>query len=196
MTRFRLLLFYILNKKKFKRLELRSLIIKPLRIDGKEYISLLRGAHVQKCAFLYAAKIDEYEPELIIGRGSVLGNYNHIAAVRRVVFGENVLTSDRVYISDNLHGFENVNVPIMHQPVKFKSEVYIGDGTWIGENVCVIGASIGKNCVIGANSVVTKDIPDYCVAVGVPAVVIRQFDSQLQKWVDRETLKQIHRTET
>jgi acetyltransferase-like isoleucine patch superfamily enzyme len=182
LMRFRILLFYILNKRKFKRLEFRSLIEKPLRIDGEEYISLLRGAIVQKYSFLYAAKIDEHEPGLIIGKGSVLGNYNHIAAVRKVVFGEYVLTSDRVYVSDNLHGYENVNVPIMHQPVKFKSEVYIGDGSWIGENVCIIGARIGRNCVIGANSVVTNDVPDYSVAVGSPAKVIRKFNIQTNKW--------------
>jgi acetyltransferase-like isoleucine patch superfamily enzyme len=182
MMRFRVLLFYILNKRKFKRLEFRALIIKPLRIDGKEYISLLRGAIIQKHSFLYAAKIDDHEPELIIGKGSLLGNYNHIASVRKVVFGENVLTADRVYVSDNLHEYENVNVPIVHQPVKFKSEVSIGDGSWIGENVCIIGARIGKNCVIGANAVVTSDIPDYSVAVGIPAKVIKKYDPKKQIW--------------
>jgi len=181
--RFKLLLFYVLNKRKFKRLEIKSLIMNPLRIEGKEYISLLTGAVIQSHAFLYAEKIDEYVPEIIIGKGSVLGNYNHIASVRKVVFGEEVLTSDRVYISDNLHGFENVNLPIMHQPLKFKAEVSIGDGSWIGENVCIIGARIGKNCVIGANAVVTSDIPDYSVAVGIPARVIKKYDPKNRMWV-------------
>jgi acetyltransferase-like isoleucine patch superfamily enzyme len=182
-SRLRMLLFYVLNKGKYRRLELKSLIMNPLRIEGAEYISLLSGAVIQNQAFLYAEKIDEYVPELIIGRGSVLGNYNHIAAVRKVEFGENVLTSDRVYISDNLHGFENVNVPIMHQPLKFKGEVSIGDGSWIGESVCIIGARIGKNCVIGANAVVTSDIPDYSVAVGIPAKVIKKYDPKYGKWI-------------
>ncbi len=183
LMRCRMLLFYVLNKGKFKRLEIKSLIMHPLRIEGPEYISLLSGAVIQDHAFLYAEKIDEHEPELIIGRGSVLGNYNHIAAVRRVVFGDNVLTSDRVYISDNLHGFENINVPVMHQPLQFKAEVSIGDGSWIGENVSIIGARIGKNCVIGANAVVTADIPDYSVAVGIPATVIKKYNLQNRMWV-------------
>ncbi len=181
--RCRLLLFYLVNKRKFKRLEIRSLIMNPLRIEGKEYISLLRGAVIQSHAFLYAGKIDEHVPELIIGKGTVLGNYNHIAAVRKVVFGENVLTSERVYVSDNLHEFDNINLPIMHQPVKFKAEVFVGDGSWIGENACIIGARIGKNCVIGANAVVTTDIPDYSVAVGMPARVIKMFDPQKRMWI-------------
>ncbi len=181
--RFRMLLFYALNKRKYKKLELRALIMNPLRVDGEKYISLMSGAVIQSHAFLYAEKIDEHEPELIIGKGSVLGNYNHIAAVRKVVFGEDVLTSDRVYVSDNLHGFENINLPIMHQPLKFKAEVSIGDGSWIGENVCIIGARIGKNCVIGANAVVTSDIPDYSVAVGIPARVVKKYNPQNKEWI-------------
>ena len=71
----------------------------------------------------------------------------------------------------------------MHQPIKQINTVIVGDGSWLGENVCVIGAKIGKNCVIGANSVVTKDIPDYCVAVGAPAKVIKRFDFVNQQWI-------------
>jgi acetyltransferase-like isoleucine patch superfamily enzyme len=73
----------------------------------------------------------------------------------------------------------------MHQPVLFKRAVVIGDGCWIGENACIIGARVGNNCVVGANAVVTSDIPNYSVAVGVPAVVIKQFDPQLQRWVSK-----------
>jgi acetyltransferase-like isoleucine patch superfamily enzyme len=58
----------------------------------------------------------------------------------------------------------------------------IGEGSWLGENVCVIGASIGKHCVIGANSVVTKDIPDYSVAVGIPAKVIKKYNFNKCEW--------------
>ena len=82
-----------------------------------------------------------------------------------------------------MHGYEDIETPIKKQPIVQKKEVYIGDGSWLGENVCVIGASIGKHCVIGANSVVTKDIPDYSIAVGSPAKVIKQFDFKENKWV-------------
>lgn len=58
----------------------------------------------------------------------------------------------------------------------------IGEGTWLGENVCVIGAKIGKHCVIGANSVVTKDIPDYSIAVGAPARIIKQYNFKENVW--------------
>jgi acetyltransferase-like isoleucine patch superfamily enzyme len=62
------------------------------------------------------------------------------------------------------------------------SPVIIQDGAWLGENVCVVGASVGKNSVVGANSVVTKDIPDYCVAAGAPAIIIKRFDLEKKEW--------------
>ena len=99
------------------------------------------------------------------------------------MIGENVLTADKVYISDNLHSYTNIHLPILQQPIKQLKDVYIGSGTGIGENACIIGATIGKQCVIGANAVVTKDIPDYCVAVGAPATIIKRYNLKKQRWV-------------
>ena len=60
----------------------------------------------------------------------------------------------------------------------------IGNGTWIGTNAVIVGnIQIGKHCVIGANSVVTKDIPDYSVAAGIPAKVIKRYDFEEEEWV-------------
>jgi acetyltransferase-like isoleucine patch superfamily enzyme len=59
----------------------------------------------------------------------------------------------------------------------------IGDGAWLGENVCVIGASVGKQSVVGANSVVMQDIPDYCVAVGTPAKIIKRYSFEKKEWL-------------
>jgi acetyltransferase-like isoleucine patch superfamily enzyme len=127
---------------------------------------------------------------LLVGSGCVFGYNNHITAVRDVVIEDHVLTANNVYISDNLHSYEDVGVPIMHQPVRFKNAVVIGKGSWIGENVCIIGASVGKNCVVGANSVVTHDIPDFSVAVGSPAVVIRHYDRVASRWESNGVLRQ------
>jgi acetyltransferase-like isoleucine patch superfamily enzyme len=167
--------FYLINRSKYYKLELGALILKPLRLDGRKYMSVHKKVVVQKYSWLIALKIDDHDPELIIDEGCAIGNFNHIAAVRKVVLGKYVMTADKVYISDNQHVFDNIEIPIMHQGVRFTSEVEIGDGSWIGENVSILGAKIGKNCVIGANSVVVEDIPDYSVAMGVPAKVIRRL---------------------
>ncbi|WP_289818532.1 DapH/DapD/GlmU-related protein, partial [uncultured Duncaniella sp.] len=60
--------------------------------------------------------------------------------------------------------------------------VRIGEGSWLGVGVSVLGANIGRHCVIGANAVVTKDIPDYCVAAGIPARIIKRYDFDSREW--------------
>jgi acetyltransferase-like isoleucine patch superfamily enzyme len=187
----RVTFLYLINRFRYKKYEFGAQVLKPLRVNGHEYISIGRNAVVQRYTWLFAAKIDEHEPELIIGEGCAIGDFNHICAVRRVVFGRNVLLANGIYISDNLHGFEDIHTPIMHQPVRFKAEVHIGDGSWIGENVCIIGARIGKNCVIGANSVVTRDVPDYSIAVGSPAKVIKRYNPETGIWEQTEVKEPI-----
>ena len=176
------LIFYLLNKNRYKKLGFRSYISKPLRITGKKYISIGEKVQIRYKCWFNALKLNNQLPVLEIGDGCVIGDFSHIAAVKKVVISKNVLTAQNIFISDHYHGYEEINIPIIQQAVKFKSEVFIGEGTWLGENVCVIGARIGRNCVIGANSVVTKDIPDYSVAVGFPAKVIKKYNSLTNKW--------------
>jgi len=168
------------------KLGAKAFLFRPYRIDGADSIELGAESSLQRGGWLYCVAQEGARARLAIGRGCILGYNNHITAIREVVLGDHVLTANNVYISDNVHGFEDISRPIMHQPVQFKGPVSVGDGSWLGENVCVIGASVGRNCVIGANAVVTRNIPDYCVAVGIPAVVIRRFDTRLQKWVASE----------
>lgn len=122
------------------------------------------------------------EPRLGIGDGTYIGRFCHIYATSKIDIGKKVLMADKVYISDNLHSYENADLPVIDQPIKQINPVVIGDGAWLGENVCVIGASVGKNSVVGANAVVTKDIPDYCVAIGSPAIIIRRYNMQTKQW--------------
>jgi serine acetyltransferase len=168
----------------FKKFGSGSNIVFPLSINGMKNITIGKKVHVAYKSWLAAVPHTKAEKcELIIGDGSCIGNFNHIYATNSIVIGKKVLTADKVYISDNLHSYENINIPIMDQPIKQISTVEIGDGTWLGENVCVIGAKIGKNCVVGANSVVTKDIPDYSVAVGSPAKIIKRFCLNNNEWL-------------
>lgn len=152
------------------------------RVQGKRYISIGRNSVVQRGGWLLALKIDENEPILTIGDNCDIGDYCHITAVRKVVFEDEVLLANNIYVSDNLHGYEDIDNAIKNQPIKFKKEVVLHSGCWIGENVCIIGASVGKNSIIGANSVVTNDIDDYCIAVGSPARVIKKYNPELKKW--------------
>jgi acetyltransferase-like isoleucine patch superfamily enzyme len=177
-------LYYFFNKKKYRFLSSKAHIKKLLRIDGKENISIHKGVIIQKMTWIAAMPLTKADKcHLSIGEGSIIGHFNHIFATGEIEIGKKVLTADKVFISDNQHEFSNINIPILEQGIIQLPKVTIGDGSWIGENVCIMGASIGKNCVIGANSVVTRDIPDYCVAVGSPAKVIKKYDFSTNDWL-------------
>ncbi len=161
----------------------KSLILRPLQIDGKENISIGDHVVIGEKSWLAAMPLtDNKHPQLIISDKCVLGHFNHIYATSEIVFEDSVLTADKVYISDNLHSYADLSKPIIEQPIKQLKRIRIGEGSWIGENVCIIGASIGKHCTIGANSVVTHDIPDYSVAVGAPARVIKRYNFETKQW--------------
>ena len=113
-----------------------------------------------------------------IGRGSEIGERCWISIANSLGIGEKVLFSPNVYITDCDHEYRDVNVPVIDQGIVQRGQrVSIGDGSYIGINAVIVGnVKIGKHCVIGANSGVTKDVPDYAVVVGNPAKVIRMLD--------------------
>jgi|SRR5882757_1695663 len=160
-----------------------SYIKSPLKITGAGNIFIGEGTYIGYKSWLAGdGQTISKDCRLEIGNNVSIGNFNHIYATKSIIIEDAVLTADKVYISDNLHSYENIHLPIKDQPVKQISIVVIGNGTWIGENACVMGAKIGKNCVIGANAVVTKDIPDYCVVVGTPAKIIKRFCTETNQW--------------
>lgn len=161
-----------------------SIVTKPLCIQGGKNIFIGHNVNIQFMTWLACLPLTgEKECRLVFEDGCVIGHFNHIISTKSVIFHKNVLTADKVYVSDNLHGYEDVNTPIHKQPIIQNGTVEIGEGSWLGENVCVLGANIGKHCVIGANSVVTKDIPDYSIAVGAPARVIKRYCFDKKEWI-------------
>lgn len=175
-------IFTLLYSSNFKYYANKVSIIFPDIINGEEFISLHNNVIIEKGCWLLAHKQDDVIPELIISEGVHIGRYSHIVALQRVVIDKNVLIADKVYISDNIHQYTDISTAIKNQKIEFKKEVYIGENSWIGENVSIVGASIGKHCVVGSNSVVTKDIMDYSVVVGIPAIYIKRYDVQTKQW--------------
>lgn len=96
---------------------------------------------------------------------------------------ENVLIGPNVYISDRNHNYLDVDTPIMNQGYYSKGKVLIGSGSWVGIHAAIIGnVTIGKYCVIGANAVVTKDIPDFSVVAGNPTKIVKRYDTKSKEW--------------
>jgi len=111
---------------------------------------------------------------LTIGAHCDIGAHTIITSIGGIQLDTSVLIGGNCYIGGARYHFEQLEVPIMDQGVYSHGPITIGTGTWIGASVTIIdGVSIGKGCVIGAGALVTTDIPDYGVAVGVPAKVIR-----------------------
>jgi acetyltransferase-like isoleucine patch superfamily enzyme len=125
---------------------------------------------------------------LIIGDNVEINDYVHINASERVVIGNNVLIASKVYISDTNHG--NYSGSIQDSPLTIPKErllstkpIIIDDNVWIGESVSIMsGVTIGKGSIIGANSVVTKDVPKYSIVIGIPSVIIKQYNFKTNKW--------------
>lgn len=173
-------LYYRNSLKKFGT---NSYIIKPLIIAGHKNIIIHDNVLIAHQAWLAAYDRPDKAPCLLeIGSGCQVGHYSHICATSEIILEEEVLLADKVFISDHLHGYEDINRPILKQALVQKNKVRIGKGSWIGENVCILGCSVGQQSVIGANSVVTKDIPAYCIAAGNPAKIIKRFCFDTKQW--------------
>lgn len=161
-----------------------SRIIRPLKFSNPEFICL--GSRVTIHEFCWLGAYPQPGlgvPLLTIGDGATIGHFNHITFVQRVEIGPKVLTADRVHISDNEHVFSEAGRAIMDQGVVSRGPVAIGTGTWIGEGANILSCRIGKGCVIGANAVVIADVPDFSVAVGVPARVVKRYDISERRWL-------------
>jgi serine acetyltransferase len=114
------------------------------------------------------------DPVLRVGDRCVIGRGSHIVAHHSIEIGDDVFTGPYVYITDQNHKYEDIDTPIGRQwPVN--SAVRIGAGSWLGTGAVILpGASIGRNVVVAAGSVVRGQVPDNCVIAGVPAKVVRQ----------------------
>ncbi len=163
------------------------LIRRPIYIRGKSSLSYSAGFTTGHfCRFDLPGG---EKKTLTIGENCQIGDNVHIAAYESVVIGNNVLMASKIYISDTSHGdYSGSNQSLPSGPPNSRplitKKVKIGDNVWIGENVCILsGVTIGDGCIIGANSVVTKDIPQNCIATGSPAKVIKIFNKEKEMWL-------------
>jgi acetyltransferase-like isoleucine patch superfamily enzyme len=112
-----------------------------------------------------------------IGAGSFLNLGVMVAAAELVEIGEHCMFANGCFISDAGHRFDDPVTPVTWQGFVSKGPTRIGDNVWCGAHVVVTsGVTIGKRSVIGANSVVTADIPPYSIAAGAPARVLRTIE--------------------
>jgi acetyltransferase-like isoleucine patch superfamily enzyme len=170
-------LFSLLIAGGFARFGRHTTIMYPLRLCGEEKISIGNRVTIGAGSWLQALPCDSGSSQTItIGDGTSIQEFCVVSAVRGVVLEDSVLLARNVYISDHIHAYTRAGAPILSQGVDKVKPVRIKSGAWLGQNVVVCpGVTIGRGAVVGANSVVTEDLPDFSVSVGAPARVVKCF---------------------
>jgi acetyltransferase-like isoleucine patch superfamily enzyme len=165
------------------------LIRVPIDVRGKRFIdfgtNLTTGFNCRIEAFPLNS---ELKKTIKFGNNVQINDYVHISGVGSVTIGNDVLIASKIFISDNNHGsydYHNGDSPLtipIERSAIFKP-VVIEDKVWIGESSCILpGVTIGTGSIIGALSVVTKDIPPYCIAVGSPAKIVKMYNFDSKTW--------------
>lgn len=117
------------------------------------------------------------DARVVIGEGCFLNLGVMVAAQTLVEIGDHCMFANGCFVTDANHRFDDPDKPITWQGFTTKGPTRIGDNVWCGANVVVTsGVTIGRRCVIGANSVVTQDVPDFSIAAGAPAKVLKQVE--------------------
>jgi len=117
------------------------------------------------------------EGVISIGEGSILNLTVQVAAVELVEIGAHCMFANGCLVTDSDHAFEDPKRPVPWQGFTSKGRTRIGDNVWCGAHVVITsGVSVGERCVIGANSVVTENLPPRSVAAGAPARVLRTIE--------------------
>ncbi len=106
-----------------------------------------------------------------------------VAAMGHITIEDDVMFATNVNITDGFHGYTRIDEPYKYQDITRIQPITVKRGCWIGQNVVIFpGVTIGEMSIVGANSVVTKSIPDRCIAVGAPARVIKRWNEKSGQW--------------
>jgi acetyltransferase-like isoleucine patch superfamily enzyme len=180
------------NQPRDLRIDLPRRLIHPERIFLGDHIWLGPGCFIGAVTNYPSTSMrhpdrqiqsETFSPHIRIGdRVTSTGNLI-IGAVDRVEIGADVMFASNVTVLDNLHGYRHAREPYKYQPLQSVARVDVGRGCWIGQNVVILpSVKIGEMSIIGANSVVTRDVPPRSIAVGAPARVIKRWDDDAQAW--------------
>jgi acetyltransferase-like isoleucine patch superfamily enzyme len=127
------------------------------------------------------------QPVLIIEDGCFIAPRTELSAKNCIHLERDVMLSPQVLIMDHSHAYEDITLPIKEQGVSEGGTIRIGEGSWIGHGAAIVcgrgSLTLGRNCVVAANSLVTRSFPDYSVIAGNPARVVKQYDVQKKQWV-------------
>ena len=163
-------------------------------VKGTQYIKCGKNVYIGEnskllCWDSHRGKKFDKAPEIILGNNLHITRNFVIQCANRVEIGNNVLIASDVFIIDYNHGTNPLLESYLYNPLDISEGIVIRDGAWIGNNVIILGGvEIGKKAIIGAGAVVTHSIPDYSIAVGNPARVVKKWDFNINEWIPSNSL--------
>jgi acetyltransferase-like isoleucine patch superfamily enzyme len=166
----------------------RSLIVSPRGILAPHRIEIGDDVLVHEGAMFSVVESfngRDHEPWLSIGSGCNIGPRIWFSCVGQIEIGEHTLIAHDVLIADSHHEYQDLDQPIIRQPMAEPAAVKLGAGCYVGAHAAILaGVTVGENSFVGANSVLTSSAPANSVIAGNPARVIRHFDHSHGEWVD------------
>jgi abequosyltransferase len=167
--------------------DLRRSAANRIRIGGSVYIAPQAWLNIPEPEV-------NAEPALILGPGCKIGRRCMISAKNLVHLEADVLLGPSVLITDHSHQFSDLEMPIHAQGLTAGGTVRIERNCWLGHGAAIVCTSgdlvVGRNSVIGANCVLTRSVPPFCVVAGSPARIVKQYDPGTRKWISGRAILQ------
>lgn len=181
-------IWYAINRNRYKKLGIKSFVLKPLIItpfciEINDYVFIQSNSRIEGISSYEGIK---FSPHIIIDNYCSIQQNLHLTCAESIHIGKNTAIAANVTITDIHHPYEDISLPIEKQQI-IVNPVFIGEDCKIYNNVVILpGTEVGKHCTIGANSIVSGIIPDFCVVVGAPAKIVKRycFDSAAWKRTD------------
>lgn len=170
----------------FKKVGLYSYLGAPIFLKGVKNISIGKRVRI----FPHYRMETYHHGQIIINDNCSIGQRLHITAAEEVCIGENSTILFDVMITDIDHEYRNIDTSIPNQPF-IVNKTIIGAFSYIGSGAKIqAGTILGRQCIVGANSVVRGTFPDYCVIAGVPAKIIKKYNPATKSWENFDSKKE------
>lgn len=154
-----------------------------LQVNRPQFVNVKEGFYVGSNSKLLCYIADGFTPCITIGENFHATRHFTVQCANKVTIGNDVLVSSDVFMIDYNHGLNPLTPSYLDNSLEVSKGIIVEDGVWIGNNVIILGGvTIGKKAVIAAGAVVTKDVPEYTIAAGNPANVIKKYNFENKQW--------------